>query len=218
VKHAWLFVIACSSPSAPPQQPAVVATVPADASVDAPPDAPVVDAELLAAPAWVFRIYRTGMIVPQSHHETWTLRWVGDRATILVERKLAEREGALVPAGTTVYTGSTNEGTKFALAAGSQKIALECKREKLDVAAATAVRKPHPRTGKYKEPCSGDPGRWVPPKTTKLDVLSCKLDGFDVPMPFAAAPGVEYVHVNDDCDQQGGGYRIATDGAVAPVR
>jgi hypothetical protein len=218
MKRAWLVVIACSSPAtAPPQQPAV-ATAPADAAVDAAPDA-FVDTELEAAPAWVFRMYQTGLARQQSTHETWTLRWTGDRATIVVGQQIAASDGIWMPTGTTVYTGSANaEGGKFALVTGQSKIALECKREKLDVAAANALRKPHPRTGKYKQPCSGDPGRWVPPKTTKLDVLSCKLDGYDVPMPFAPSPGIEYVNVNDDCEQQGGGYRIATEGAVAPVR
>jgi len=53
-----------------------------------------------------------------------------------------------------------------------------------------------------------------------VGTLSVRAVGDDpVPMPFADAPGVEYVHVNDDCDQQGGGYRaIAADGSVAPVR
>lgn len=214
--RVWLFVIACSSPPAQPTTPPV-AIAPADASIDAPVDA-AVDAELAAAPAWIFRFHSTGKIVKQSRLETWTLRFVGDRATIFVERKLAESEGPWAPAGTTLYTG-TGDGTSFSLAAAGQaKLDLACKREKLDVAAATAVRKPV-ASGKYKQPCSGDPGRWVPPKTTKLEVLSCKLPGFEAPMPFAAAPGVEYLFVNDDCAQQGGDYRvIAADGSVAPVR
>ena len=72
---------------------------------------------------------------------------------------------------------------------------------------------------KYKQPCSGDPGKFAPAATKKVEVLSCKHPDFDAPMIFGRAPGIEYLHVNDDCNMQGGGYRaIAADGSVAPVR
>ena len=62
------------------------------------------------------------------------------------------------------YLG-TATGTSFAFPAG--KLELACSHAKLDVGCEK--------------------------KRTKLDVLSCKLAGFDVPMPFAAAPGIEFV-------------------------
>jgi hypothetical protein len=218
MRVAWLFVVACTSPPAAQQTTPSIATAPADASVDAPVDA-AVDAELAAAPPWIFRFHTTGLILQQSRLETWTLRFTGGRATILVERKIAEQGQPWADEPQTLYIGTGGEDGFVLTTVGNAKLDLACKRVKLDVAAPTAVRKPHPRTGKFKEPCSGDPGRWVPAKTTKVDVLSCKLPDIEVPMPFAAAPGVEYLFVNDDCDQQGGDYRaIAADGSVAPVR
>ena len=230
-RFSVLALVACSSspasttkptPPAPPD--AAVATSP-DAAIAAPPvdAAPAVDAELAAAPPSVFRFYSTGLVTTKAgpRLETWTLRHVGERATILVER-MRPNGDAWTLGTTTRYLGTVaDDGTslKLALAAGPNQLALECKREKLAIAAATAVRKPHPRKGRYARPCSGDPGRWVPDKTKSIDVLSCKHPDYEAPMPFASAPGVEYLFVNDDCDQQGGGYRaIANDGAVAPVR
>jgi len=230
-RFTLLALVACSSapssttkptPPAPPD--AAVATSP-DAAIAAPPvDAPpAVDPELAAAPPSVFRFYATGLAMKKEGQrlETWTLRTVGERATILVERMRPDGD-AWILGTTTLYLGTAavdGKGLKLALAAGPNQLALACKREKLAVAAANAVRKPHPKKGKFAGECSGDPGRWVPEKTKSIDVLSCKHPDYEAPMPFAAAPGVEYVFVNDDCDQQGGGYRaLASDGAVAPVR
>lgn len=231
-----VVVCACGSPERTPTTTRATPTTPAadagvaiepavaDAAIAVSIDAPAVDAELAGAKPWVFRFYSTGMIVGKHRLETWTLRHHADRGMVHVVRAEGRGPGAgeVTPAGTTTYVGSLATAGKtltFTLAAGNNKLALECKAEKLDVAGAAAVRKPHPRTGKYKEPCSGDPGRFVPPATKKVDVLSCKHPDFEAPMMFGAGPGVEYLHVNDDCDQQGGGYRaIGNDGALAPVR
>jgi hypothetical protein len=222
-KTLLLALAACSS-SATTSTPTPPATTPAPppavAAVDASPlDAASAggeatpDPELASASPWVFRFHSTGLIVREARIETWTLRHVGDRAMVLVER------GAQ---GDTTYTGTaTDAGTslKLELTDGANSLAFDCTRGKIAVAAANAVRQPHRPTGKYKEPCSGDPGRFVPAKTTKLDVLNCRHPDYEAPMSFAAAPGVEYLYVNDDCNQQGGGYRrIPADGSVAPVR
>jgi hypothetical protein len=95
--------------------------------------------------------------------ETWTLRHAGGRALVIVE---AAR-------GSTRYAGSVTESTELALAlvAGPNKLALACKREVLPVG----------------PPC-GEAGTDV-----KTEVLSCYHPDFAAPMPFLAAPGVEYV-------------------------
>jgi hypothetical protein len=173
----WLFaVVACSSPPGERTTTPVV-TPPVDAAValDAPSDAGP-SPEVAAAPEWVFR-FNAG-----ARFETWRLRFADSGAALVIERK---------DQPTLSHLG-TASGTKFKFA--EARLELDCKRDKLDVVGAKAVRA-----------CQGkQPGRWAPATTTKLDVLSCKLAGFDVPMPFAAAPGVEYVQINDDC---GGGYR-----------
>lgn len=185
--------------------------------------APAVDAELAATPASVFRFHSTGSVpMPTGPRlETWTLRHTGGRGMVTIELMAPDGEN-WKPASTTVFHGTAAVDGKrvtLALTAGTYKLALDCTRDKLAVAAPTAVRKPHPRKGKYAGECSGDPGRWVPDKTKSVEVLSCKHPDYEVPMPFAAAPGVEYLYVNDDCAMQGGGYRlIAADGAITPVR
>jgi hypothetical protein len=69
------------------------------------------------------------------------------------------------------YTGTT-DGSTFTLGT----LSMTCQPAKLDIGGG----------------CTGT-------KASKLDVLSCRLPGFDQPMPFAAAPGVEYLAC--------GGYR-----------
>ena len=221
----FVLLAACSSspsstttPSPPPPADAAIA-IAIDAPVDA---APTVDAELAAAPASVFRFYSTGLVPTRTgpRLETWTLRTAGDRGVVQVERMAHGDGDTWTLASTSLYLGTATDDGKtltLALAAGTDKLALACTREKLPVAAATAVRKPHPK-GKYKE-CGGDPGRWSPDKTKSIAVLQCKHPAFDAPMPFAPAPGVEYLLVNDDCQMQGGGYRaIGAGAAIAPVR
>ena len=222
MKRSILLLVACSSSAPQPTSPTPIALDAApmiDAAV--PIDAPAPDPELAAAPPSVFRFYSTGLVPTKTgpRLETWTLRHTGERGMVLVER-MAPDGDAWKPASTTLYLGSATDDGKtltLTLAAATDKLALACKREKLAIAAATAVRKPH-KKGKYKE-CGGDPGRWVPDKTKSIEVLQCKHPDFDAPMPFAPAPGVEYLLVNDDCLMQGGGYRaIGNDAAIAPVR
>jgi hypothetical protein len=90
-----------------------------------------------------------------------------------------------------------------------------CKRTKLDVAAATAVRVPVPRVTEC-----GNQGMWLPNKTKKVDALLCTHDPDDPnQIGLAAAPGIEWLYVNDDCVMQGGGWRsIPKDGSVMRAR
>lgn len=235
-RTALVVLAACSSSPSPSTSPSPTpvatpdAAVAADVAIDAAPPvdaAPAVDAELAAAPPFVFRFHEAGKVMTKAapRLETWTLRQVGERATVRVQRMVPTAGDGWQPSSATVYLGTATDDGKLltlALAATTNpndKLALACTRAKLAVAAATAVRKPHPRKGKYAQPCSGDPGRWVPAKTKPVEVLSCKHPDYDAPMPFAPAPGVEYLYVNDDCDMQGGDYRaIPADGTIAPVR
>lgn len=142
-----------------------------------PPDAAVdafVDTELAAARPVVFRYHA------DPRDETWVLRHVNGRAELVVEAKTKT-----IFTGTAVESGSS---LKVEVATQNAKQSLDCKRDKLAVVAATATIKK----------CQFDPA-----KTTQVDVLSCKVPGFDVPMPFGS-PGVEYVQ---DKGCASGGYR-----------
>ena len=109
--------------------------------------------------------------------ETWTLRQVADRAQIVVERN---------PGKTSHYIGSATDGT-LTLDDHGDKLSLVCKREKLAVMPASA----QPKACKW-------------PKATSIEVLQCKHPDFPAPMPFLAAPGVEYV-IPEGCKD--GNYR-----------
>lgn len=156
-------LVACSSsPPAPPEKPVEPVVVAVDAAA---PDAGVPE-EVANAPAWVFRYNAPGRL------ETWTLRYHGDTALVTVE---AAR-------GTTRYLGSVDEGASLSLslAAGPNKLALECKRAQQPI-------------GKK----CGDT------KAKKLDVLDCYHPDFKAPMTFGPAPGIEFV-TSADCN----GYRL----------
>ena len=106
--------------------------------------------------------------------ETWTLRHADATALLVVVDKSGERR----------YVGAaTDSAGALALdvSTGTAKMVLECKREKLAVSAKCNDRKAKP-----------------------IDVLSCYHKDFKTPMPFAPAPGVEYV-VDASCN----GYRLA---------
>lgn len=92
---------------------------------------------------------------------------------------------------------------------------LSCKRTTLKAAAAVAVRTP---TGGADE--CGDEGRRVPAKTRAIEALHCSADPHDwSQIALAPAPGIEWLHVNDDCSMQGGGWRlIAPSFAIAKIR
>ncbi len=82
--------------------------------------------------------------------------------------------------GSQRYLGTMTNGA-LAVSTGTAKLALDCK--------------PNKRTLSKK--CNDT-------KAPKVDVLDCYHSDFKEPMPFGAAPGVEYV-VAPDCS----GYRLA---------
>jgi hypothetical protein len=213
-----VLLVACSSSPSPPatpppSEPAIAAPIAIDrhaarAEIDAAPpvDAMVIDDELANAPASMFRFNSTG---ENPRLETWTLRHVGERGMMLVER-------VKPVVSKTLYVGTASGDANrltLALAAGTDKLALTCRRAELQVADAKAKRVPSPnhRRGKC------DLGVWSPEKTTPIAVFECKHPDFAAPMYFAAAPGIEYLYVDvHQCLLQGGGYRaIAADGSIA---
>ena len=120
MRYAMLVLVACSSSPSPerPTQPTRV--VVADAAIDAPPDADVPDA-VASAPAWIFRFNAPGRL------ETWTLRYSGDIALVIVE----------TAGGTIRYVGKAVDAKSLTLTAtsGPNKLSLDCKREQLAVGA-----------------------------------------------------------------------------------
>jgi len=162
-----VVLAACGSSSPAPSGPspgsAQPIAVPADAAL---PDAGL-PAEVTTAPAWIFR-YNT-----PSRAETWTLRYHGGQALLVVETK----QGAMR------YTGTAGEGDSMplALAAGNNRLNLDCKHEKM------------PLSTKCNDMTAA-----------KQDVLNCYHPDFKSPMTFGPAPGVEYVEQPGDCS----GFRL----------
>jgi hypothetical protein len=116
IAAVWISSVACSSPSAPPPAAPIPVkpepVISADAALAATPDADVSD-EVANAPAWIFRYNAPGRL------ETWTLRYHGDGALVIVEGEK----------GATRYVGSVANGTSLALTlvAGANKMSLDCK-------------------------------------------------------------------------------------------
>lgn len=190
--------------------------------------------ELVKAPKTIARRFLTGLISHDSTVETFTLQRVGDRALLTVESVRAENAGdkigKWVKLSLVQYLGTaTTDGDVITIKVSNKPLSqdLTCKKEKVDVAAATAVRGRDP-TWAGKE--CGDPGRWEPAATSKVEVLHCvptpapSDDGPDEPaatdhLGFAAGQGVEWLYVNDDCVIQGGGWRkVGATSAIAAVR
>jgi hypothetical protein len=167
-KYAACLAAACSSSSSSspverPVQPAAPVVAVDAAPPASPPDAGVPD-EVANAPAWIFRYNAPGRV------ETWTLRYHGTIGLVVVE----------AASGTTRYIGTATDGAslQLALASGPNKLALECKRQKLAVGAK----------------CNDT-------KAPKRDVLDCYHPDFKAPMTFGAEPGVEF---DGTCN----GYRL----------
>jgi hypothetical protein len=196
---------------------------------------------------WIARSFHTTQLpltgnAAQNQHETLTLQWSGTEATLLIqERSAAFAEGTEIgpwraePARRLVGRAA-QKGRVIAFDFGTDvggdrggKGAVEfpCVHDSLDVAAATAVRRPSPAH----DEC-GDTGHWEPAATPRLPVLRCRGLGFDssimpgdadweafASLAFARAPGVEWLHVNDDCMMQGGGWRaVPADGSITSPR
>jgi hypothetical protein len=184
-----------------------------------------------AAPKWIGRRLMAGAVRREQTHETFTLQHEGREALVTVEQRHAKTglgdlmaEPSWSEASVKQFLGTfTEQGDVVSIdaACGAEKLDLRCKRTTVAAAAANAVRG---RTPSMRGEECGDPGRWVPGATRRIAVLHCIP--FDEPIPeeweklaFAEAPGIEWLHVNDDCVIQGGGWRVvAADGAIAKIR
>ena len=113
MKRAIVVLAACSSAPSTAKKPD--SPPPADAAVDAAPDAGVSEA-VLAAPAWVFR-YSTAQ-----RKETWTLRHNGGEALVTVETAQATQR----------YLGTATQGASLVVdvSTGTAKLTLDCKNAK----------------------------------------------------------------------------------------
>lgn len=105
-----VVVAACGSSAPPPAEPTPVEPAP---PIDAPPPDAGPSAELAGAPAWVFRYSAPGRV------ETWTLRYHGETAMVVVEGQR-----------TATYLGMATDGAelKIAVAEGPNHLTLACKR------------------------------------------------------------------------------------------
>ncbi len=179
--------------------------------------------ELVKAPKWIGRRFLTGMDTRESTLETFTLQRVGERALLTVEAIRADnKDDGTYDKWNKIsllqYLGTaTTEGDVITIKVANRPLSLDwtCKLTKVDVAAATAVRDRDP---KFKGKDCGDPGRWQPAATQKVEVLKCStayasddeqppvVDSKDN-LAFMAAPGVEWLWITDECVIQGGGWR-----------
>jgi hypothetical protein len=214
---------------APP--PAVAPGAVTRTTASAPAATPVIPDALANAPRLVYRSLDTGMLNARSTLVTRTLQRFEDQALLTVLSQTSDSstsEPVLGPFGAPAirrYLGTaTTRGdtTTFSLVDGADKLTLECSMGHVQVAAATAVRKP---VGGGQ--CDGDRGRWQPRATKRVAALRCgiHLPSPDYPadrdedMAFTAPPGIEFLFVNDDCVMQGGGYRLMPpDGGVGAIR
>lgn len=227
--------IAVELPAEPPPPPPV-APPPSAVAVDpvAPPPLP---RRLAGTRPWVFRRLSTGLVPGPHRLETFSLYRAGRDAALVHDERTSAAPGAardLSPwSGLTwvnQYVGTVRpEGRRLRLTlrsddGGGYELSWLCRAGTTRVAAADAVLVPRvpPDQRSDADECSGDPGRWVPPRTRAVPTLTCEPvgqpeDGF--PMIFAAGAGIEQVDVNDDCVMQGQGLRRASPaGVVAPVR
>jgi hypothetical protein len=173
-----LVLAGCGSASAPVESaaPSLAPTAPsppADAAVDTAPNV-TPDVTPDAGPDFSSAEAWVFRYHTAQRSETWTLRTLDGAALLVVDTAAGERR----------YVGSATERADGALvldvSTGTAKMALECKREQLAVSAKCGDRKAKPR-----------------------EVLNCYHADFSTPMPFAPAPGVEYV-VDATCN----GYRL----------
>lgn len=236
MRRVPLLLIALASSTAAQPTPQLKPPSPIDYTQpveDENPPAPViktasnVPAELTAAKPWIARRYMSGAVRGRAAHETFTLQRVGGQALITHEVRVPQRwmrEHGLNSRvlawrleSSTQYLGTIDEKIKIAAANGTQQLELSCKKTKVAAARPDAVRG---RTPKFIDEECGDTGRWVPGSTKQVSVILCEedADSWDK-LAFAPAPGVEWVHVNDDCVIQGGGWRqVAKDLAIKHPR
>jgi len=111
--------------------------------------------------------------------ETWTLRWANGSAALDVA----------TTAATIHYLGTVSDGAtiEFDLTARNNQQKLSCTKKSEQYAASLCDKKAKPRS---------------------VDVIECKLPGYDAPMTLGLEPGLEFVggQSNPQCN----GYRIIT--------
>ena len=243
----WLVLLAACDGGAPAPAPTIsshpVATAAADARVDTPTtlDAAVavdaVSAAVRAAPASIGRVWTLGAGMVSSPHTTYTLQHAGEQAILTVEvreptafgpGKGPDREPtAWQTTKRTEYVGTVSDAAgvlTLAVAHGAETLSWRCTPRHVKAASATAVRGRTPGI----EGCGGDEGRWVPARTTPVQLLACEVLPIDEysswdsgwsRIGLAPAPGIEWLFVNDHCVIQGGGWRrVGSDGAIAGIR
>jgi hypothetical protein len=161
----------------------------------------------------------TTITLPSDYIETFTLERRGAAATLTIQQdqKPAER-----------YTGRVEEtgGTltiHLKYPSGASVPWVRCTPNTLRVSVATA------KVVVYGRMCPDEHG-WEPEDEARVSVLDCKLLDKDAPEPadyrwktgrnlvFAPAPGIEWVHVEDECLKTDGWREIPADNSVVPPR
>jgi hypothetical protein len=182
----------------------------------APPASVVDPAPPVSTGRWVMRLFSTTNITsPPDRIETFTLEWRGALATLSIEddRDPAVRfPGRVEVAGGAITVHLTDRGPWA-----------RCTRDTLTVAEPTAMRV-------VLSTMCDDIHDWQPKARTRMPVLRCELLGEDAMGPsdhnwesgadlvFARAPGIEWLHIDDECLKADGWRAIAADGAIAPPR
>lgn len=190
--------------------------------------------ELVKSPKSVARRLQTGANTRDSSLETFTLQRLGERALLTVETMRADTNdgkiGKWEKQSFIQYLGTaTTDGDVTTIKFSNRPLTLDwtCKKVKLDVAAATAVLGHDP---KFKGKDCGDPGRWQPAASKKVEGFQCTevppadADPTAEPDPkthlaFAPSPGIEWLYIDDECVLKGGGWRrIDKKATVGEVR
>jgi hypothetical protein len=111
--------------------------------------------------------------------ETWTLRWANGSAALDVA----------TAAATIHYLGTVSEGTtlELDLTARNNQQKLSCTKKTAKYATRTCDKKAKPQS---------------------VEVVECKLPGYDAPMTLGLEPGLEFL--GGQSDTQCNGYRIIT--------
>lgn len=242
MRLVWLALVACQADKpapAPVVQKDAAPVIPIDAAV-IPIDAAAIKRDvppsLVAAPKWIGRRLMTGAVNRVTEHFTFTLQREGGQALLTIEKRRAKQASgsgpdALMPeriaewelVSTEQFIGTIEEAGDVVTIAvkgvgGGDKRDFRCKRTTIAAAPADAVRARSPGGE------CGDPGRWVPPTTKPVEVIRCipfeeKGSNEWARLAFAAAPGIEWLHINDDCVIQGGGWRLVPpDGGIGRLR
>jgi hypothetical protein len=209
----------------------------------APPVGNVADTE---REVLVFRQLHAGLVRPTASVTTYTLRRERERITLEIRRAIAPTRPEAPLSGwkdqaPTVYRGTASRheaGLVLELSGDEDQLVLHCTRTTLAIAGADAVRTRTPGMYDEGDEQCGDTGTWSPAATLQLPVLACREPGepreepadpddealaaeeaLAAQLSFGEPPGIEYLHVNDDCDIQGGGLRrIPRDGSIFAVR